>query len=845
MEARICESLRKLGERWLVTLLLLFSVFEVILTGISLFGLPGEMSLNRVILISISAFLGLVTIFLLVKNGSNLFWIPDWIRKTSTHLRMARRIESGLWVGIVVLWAIAFLPFSDLGRWGAVYVRLQPLLLLAFLIFVQALAGWFFFTRNSKYDNNSELKRPSFLPGLLFGAFITIIILVIGFTGWGIGVGTQYWGKAGVPILHWQIGLALGIVLSGLYLKSRFKHLRIRNWLLDLIIFACLWAATFLVWQAIPMAISRFTTRPYPPNYVSYPYSDAGDYVLSAESILLGSGFQYGYIDKPLHLTFLAMLRLLVGADFGKMILFQVGFLALIPGLIFLVASKISNRPAGLMASLIILFMQSNSLAAINRIQVSNVKMMMSEPLTAFMLLLVCLAIIAWWKNPISAWDYPALAGSILGLAGLVRLNTLVVAPFVAGVWLVSFGFKQRRTWLSVLVFALFCFLSLVPWMVRNQIKLGNPIEFIDSKTYGVIMKNRFNPVINDESEVVLQSGAPENPASEIPKKPIKKGITGLIQPMLHSGFHNLVAVGLVLPASQLHIGLDSTIRQPYWDIEWDGTFTPGGQVVFALSMLMVAIGFAASWRKQRILPLIPLVILIPYLLSNTYSLVSGGRYIVPVDWVLPVYFSIGITAALFWLLKVPTVSENIDSTKTIPAGINGWLKPEKLVGIVLLISCLPAGLSLLIPVKYPPADSVEILKSLKTNFPTIPAVSSYEDIQKFAKTEKAAIFRGQAMFPRWMKSGIGDTGGSGTAFSALPFDHLSFSLISYKYFPFDVLLPINSPISYLPNASEVIVVGCQTDTYFNAAIVFILSPQMAVYIRPDITKLECPFPQS
>lgn len=844
MEAGIRERLRKIGERWFVTLLLLSIIVEAFFSAISVFRLPGTILSSRIVLLSIPVVLGLAATLLLVKNIKTPKWIPVWIQRIDTLPHAGRLIRFSLWAGFVFFWATAFLPFSILGSWGAVYVRLQLVLTLAFFVIAQILAAWLFFTRNLETATNPDLKRSSLIPGIIFGAFIFIIILIVGFTGWGIGIGTQYWGKAGVPVLHWQIGLSLGIVLAGLYLAGRIKQLRIQKWLFDLIIFTGLWIAAFLIWQAVPVEISRFTTRPYPPNYVSYPFSDAGDYVLSAESILLGNGFQFGFIDKPIHQSFLVLLRLLTGSDFGKTILIQVAFMAVIPGLIYLITSSISNWSAGVLAGLITLFMQFNSLAAINRIQVSNVKMMMSEPLTGLMLMLVCLTVVSWWKKPGATWGYPALAGGLLGIAGLVRLNALVIAPFIGGIWLISFGLKKRKTWISLLVFSIFCLLPLVPWMARNQVKLGKPLAFITSKTSGVIFYNRFEPVMNDDLNIV-----PKPEVNSLQKESStqiigKKGITGLIQPMMHTGFHNLVAVGFVLPASWTHNGLDNTIRLPYWDQEWDGTFTQGGQVVFALSLLLVVIGFAAGWRKHRVLPLIPLLILVPYLLSNAISLVSGGRYIVPVDWILPVYFSIGLIAVSTWLLKIPTESANFISAETNPVEIIGWLKPEKLVLIVLLISCLPSGLSLLIPKKYLPVPTVETLNSLEAEFSSLPSAFSPEKIRAFSNMKDAAVFQGQAMFPRWMQTGIGDTGGSGLAFSALPFDHLSFSMLSHTNYPFEVVLPINNPVSYLPNASEVVVIGCQTQSYFDAAAVFVLSPRPAVYTRPDLNILACPFPQ-
>jgi lysylphosphatidylglycerol synthetase-like protein (DUF2156 family) len=81
---------------------------------------------------------------------------------------------------------------------------------------------------------------------------------------------------------------------------------------------------------------------------------------------------------------------------------------------------------------------------------------------------------------------------------------------------------------------------------------------------------------------------------------------------MLQSGFHNLVSVALVLPASTTHTGLEDTIRLPYWDQEWNGKFSPGGMIVLTLSLLIVVFGFAAVWKVKQAAALIPLLVSFP-----------------------------------------------------------------------------------------------------------------------------------------------------------------------------------------------------------------------------------------
>jgi hypothetical protein len=844
MTSDFCKTLIKFGDRWLAPFLLLISLLGSAAFGLEIYRLPGELSANRLMMISIPAITGLAALAGLIWTYRNTSRMEKQLSQIIANGRLSKKVEIILPVIWFVLFIIAFLPMSSLGRWGAVYVRLCPILQLVFLIASEIWIYWLYQTRKAQITC-AQGSKAAVMAGLIFAACLILIILIISLTGKGIGIGTNFWGKSGVPVVHWQWLGAWSVMVVWLWMDGKSKE-RVAPWLKDVILFVALWITAFVIWQSVPETISRYVTAAYPPNYAHYPYSDAGEYAIEAEAIGVGNGFPYGFIDKPLHLTFLYALSLLTGSDYAKMITLQVGILAVIPGLIYLIASKIFSRSAGLLAGLVVLFMQSNNLAIANRVQATNVKMAMAESLTGMLLMVFCLALIAWWKKPDNKFIRPALAGALLGLAGMVRMNALVIIPFVFLTFLLAFGWKKQKSWLMALVFVVFCVVPFIPWGVRSQIVLHNPIEFIFSKAEGVLLRGRYYPITNDVVEPPAEDSQTDMVVGPNQPPPKTVGVLGLIEPMLHSGFHNLIAVAFVLPANSTHFGLDQTIRLPYWDQEWDGAFPVGGQIVFAVSLLVVVIGFSGGWKRSHVVSLIPLVVLLPYLLSNTVSLVSGGRYIVPVDWVLPLYYSIGIACVTGWVLKISPLQNTIvdlqGGEKSGRSRSNIWLWIA--LGLTLIISLIPMILSLSIPKQFVPTSAVQVLGEIKTTSANLPTNFTWEELEKFSADKDAAFISGRAMFPRWMKSGEGDTAGTGSAFSALPFDHLSFSLISDEMYPFDGVLPISKPVEYLPNASDVILVGCQTDVYFDAALVIVKAAEPVVYARPDIKELTCPLPQ-
>lgn len=826
--------------RWLASVLLILGIAGCVAALLDILSFTGGFTASRSIMLAIPVVTGLLCAWLLIK--ANREWATSYhrIKGWMDNPGFERSLGTVIPLIWIVLWVMAFLPPGGMGRWNAVYDRINGLLQ---LVFLHTSLVWIFsiFLKKRFGSLSEKANRGATFAGVFLTAFILLAVVYIALTGMGIGPGTQFWGKSGIPILHWQIGVALAVMAAVTLLDGRLFSTK-PEWLKDLVVFALFWLAAFILWQSIPTPVSRFLTAPYPPNYTAYPYSDAGDYALEAQAILAGNGFPYGFLDKPLHLTFLAILSWLTGSDYARMMLAQVAVMAVIPGLIYLLVSKISNRAAGVTSGVLVIFMQANNLAIADRVQATNVKMAMSEPLTALLLILFCLSVVNWWKSPQKSWLHAAVSGALLSLTALVRLNTLVILPFVLLVWLFAYHIRRRQTWLAALVFLLFCVLGQVPWAIRNQALEGNALDSYYSKVLGVVFKRRINPTI--ELIPATKTPAPgteqpaANPSAEEDKSNSGSWLT-LADAFTRTGMHNLVTVSLSLPASIYHEGLEETIRQPYWDQEWNGSFVPYGTVMLALSLLTVTLGFAISWKRSGVFSLIPMLVLLTYLLSNTVSMVSGGRYIIPVDWVLPAYFGMGLAGLVTWLFRLE--SEGETETLKPPEDVK---KLRLQLAVILVIASLPMALSLLIPKQFKSADNTAILKQIRGVQAEWPAGYSVDDLDSLVSSPDGSFKKGWAMFPRWMKTGQGDTAGQGSAFSALPFDHLSFSMISDDVYPFDAVLPGDRSIEPLPNASKVILAGCKTEAYFDTAVMIVMEPNPRVFIRKDPGSFTCPLPQ-
>ena len=89
--------------------------------------------------------------------------------------------------------------------------------------------------------------------------------------------------------------------------------------------------------------------------------------------------------------------------------------------------------------------------------------------------------------------------------------------------------------------------------------------------------------------------------------------------------------------------GLQNYIRRlPFWH-KWDGRLPLQSIFPLALNLVLISWGLQTAWRKNRWSGITPILLSITYLLLNALFRNSGGRYILPVDWIILVYFSIGL----------------------------------------------------------------------------------------------------------------------------------------------------------------------------------------------------------
>ena len=102
-------------------------------------------------------------------------------------------------------------------------------------------------------------------------------------------------------------------------------------------------------------------------------------------------------------------------------------------------------------------------------------------------------------------------------------------------------------------------------------------------------------------------------------------------------------------------------------------------------------------------------------------------------------------------------------------------------------------------------------------------------------------VVNGRVLYPRYFRENEG-----------IPKDRYPYKVLGFPRIAFmmigsngenSVILP-QEEVSYFPNASDIIVLGCQKDDYIDALAVVMIKEQTVVYVRQPSSPLQCPLQQ-
>jgi hypothetical protein len=914
---------------WL-TFLFAISGLEALLAVYFLFVHPSEPG-NRILLGFSSSRLILLGGMLLLAIG--LFYAAwrawrkaDWaaslwntIFGSAKTLRMLPVLFGFLFLLTTLYW---LLPAYRYNRWWYYAERLRPVLGWLTLFSLQALFGLFYFGKILHPEKLAPARRVMLFSTLILAGMLGLWA-ALSWVRFKSASGVSFSREAGVPLLAGQVWL-IGVLAAGgtgLYMwavrrrGTRGASTRRKLSHPDLLIGLFLWLVTAVLWIRAPLPPSFFALEPYPPSYEYYPYSDAATWDAGGQLLLVGQGIanRDAFADHAGLMGFLAMLHLLVGQEYLKVVAAQTAVLAVFPAILYALGKTMHSRLAGLVVAGLAVLHGLNAVAASNLINQSNFKFLLTEFPLAVGLALLIFWLFQWLRDVRRNLFYVLPIGGLLGLLLLLRFNILliiVVIPLLAA----PFYWRAWKSWLkAVSLFALALILTLSPWMGRSWILTGTPLFF--SQKASLIFQTQFRnpqpapdptpvPVSDQDASARMawQEWGLAQPVQRLPgvasiklaSLPLANRVSPIVDPTTNVtpdsqfglglrqtnaglvqgnnwgatlsliAFHfanNLITSTLILPTSPAFHDLAHTIREvsPFWR-DWQGGMSAGAKVMLFFDLLLLSVGLGVSWQKWRLAGLIPLALFLGYNMATALARTSGGRYIVPVDWVVFFYFALGLVQLCLWGLAWLGMAP--DSYPAWFAPVSDAIRlPLKtgllmLLPFILFVAALPV-LEGAIPQRYPDLSSGQVVEKLEEDEKLKRQLQqvgiSAQDLKRFLKRKRAVALSGRALYPRFYNDTQGEHSASRDVFTAKPYPRLAFWIIGPYQTRFtnvpgieQALLPLSASPDYFPNASDVVVIGCRhtNPRYIDAALVVVLGQQPKVYLRQPSAPLTCPLPE-
>ena len=729
-----------------------------------------------------------------------------------------------LFFGAVLL----LMPLERL-TWYAAYVqRLAPVIYWGGGIGAQTLIAQYFW-RGQKLNWGAlfEWKKIFIIAGAVLGPLLAFFAWV-NWTGIGLLPEKFGWHYPGAPIIFSQLFVAWVIALPFIIWSNAIEkwlanfqirfpfHLR-----LDTIVCLVLWLAAFLIWWGEPMRKeSYFTSAPTPPNFEYYPYSDAATYDQPAQIMIIGVGQDNKIILHPLYVFFLAFLHMIGGQQYDHVIFSQILFLAVMPALAYLLASMLGGRGAGILTAILIIFREKNAIALTNVIEISHSKLLMTDvPVTVLILLMIYL-LIKWLGKPSTNNYLGVFAGASYGLAMLIRSHQIlliITALFIGMAF--SGGFQPKRAIQRISAFMLGLAIVVGPWIWRNY-EVNGKAEIESSRSFIAWYAGAYTEPT--DSAEILPGESPDDFSARIRRQVFQYVLhhpAQLARVYASYFIRNEIDSLIYLPMSlKLYDPRSYISSMRFWSDPLISFRTSSGPA-FLMVLGLIALGISVAVQRLGFLGWLPLLIHFTYNLGTTIARISGWRFVQPVDWIMQLYYCIGLmalTALLISLMsgKLWTIINNKKEEEEPVNNLSAGIRTQQL----LLVFFLFLGISLpltevLIPERYSEVAADRAIAQyvspgfLLDNGDQITPL----DLKSFLETEAGAVvLYGRAIYPRYYKAGEYWGSQGSYPLAMLNMDRLQFILIGDKRGG-PVFIPMTKAPEYFPQASDVLVIGCNT----------------------------------
>ena len=541
-------------------------------------------------------------------------------------------------------------------------------------------------------------------------------------TGTGLVQENAFFGKPTVPILEWHL------LVSFLFSLLFFSIQNFRNKGVPSVVFRLIpvfiWLISFILWISIPNQNGFFSPAGRAPNFETYPFSDGSFYGHYARSAAAGMGFKGEDIPpRPLYIAALTFFHLLAGNDYDGVIFFQTLVLALFPALVYLLGKELHSPEAGLCAAFLVILRETNCiLSATFAHNVSTTKYFFADIPCALAVSFFLLMAVRWAKH-LGKQDpngdiYATLTGCALAIVTLIRTQGLVLIfgiPLVLCAKKIDWRACSRQLILFFGVMGI-CF---APWLIRNH-QITGGFVFDHPMTQTAEMARSYN---FDQADLSQRSDENESEysarLSEVIQSAWKNHPDEIIRFITNHFWNNVISNFRQFPVRNSLTEWRELIRSevPFWETYGSNELRPFDLCVLGAAFVIFAFGVGAAFQRGPLYGILPLLSLVLFDLSTATGRYSAGRYLVPTNWIILLYFSIGAASWCGMLLRIcgKKAKEWIDCPRVEKTALARWV--PVFVGIILTAAAIPLA-DKAIPETFTPAAEEAVLEKLGTELP-------------------------------------------------------------------------------------------------------------------------------
>lgn len=714
-----------------------------------------------------------------------------------------------LWVIITYLIFLAsmgviFSPENSINESQVLFLqRFLPIFYWSLAVLIQ-LCGYYFYKKNGLHLNFSQSENQRILIAVAFAAICIASWLMINRSGYGIHPDSVGWSSPTAPLLatHLWVSFTMAIIYELIAKSIVIKGHKLT--IIHVLIPVFIYIITYFSWIKQPIHESYFAPEVRPPNYEVYPYSDAAHYSLAAESILLGNGLDnWQIVPRPMMITALSYILLITNGKYTAVILVQTLLLALIPVFMYFLGSLMATKSIGLGLAVISIYREIDTINFNRYITVTDSKLIMSELPTQLLLILLCILLFIAFRQTKIKFKGLFITGGLMGVILLVRSQAVVLIPIIAVLLIIML--RRFHNWIvPVAGLLLGLFLVISPWLIRNYVLTGK-ISF-NAPAQTKMVADRYQMVVD-------QNGNGEVSEPEAGSPIISSLIRHPLEVIRIVGAHfinNEISSLLSITPQKFITSLDDIYSSTGFWKQSALHFDFQQNVIMCGTIFILAIGMIYSLIKFGIAGWLPLAIQLGYHLSNALARNSGGRFVVPVDWINHLYYFIGLYAFILFIVSIFSPGNSLFKSE-------GAAKQTKIlfnnISLVQVVICL-----VLIGIFIPATELAFHISSLNLNDGHKSEMQRILDSSVISSTQREEILTtlnqpgmellsGYVFYPRIYGAGKGEPGSYWTAYSPMPYCRMGFIVLNGNGLT-QAYMYINTPPLDFPSRSPIIIIG-------------------------------------